>query len=73
MFRPLRQTLARWRRLEGEGLEHLTIGPIETAPARQSAPVALSSQSEVESPMALCYRIDCLPDWAVVPCRPARR
>jgi hypothetical protein len=66
MFRPLRQTHARWRPLEGEGLEHLTIGPIETSSGATIRAGGTVIGDRGGKPYGVRYRIDCLPDWSVL-------
>jgi hypothetical protein len=66
MFRPLRQTHARWRPLEGEGLEHLTIGPIETSSGATIRAGSTVIGDRGGKPYGVRYRVDCLPDWSVL-------
>src|ERR1700712_2200644 len=66
MFRPLRRTHARWRPLEGEGLEHLTIGPIETGSGATIRAGGIVIGGRGGQPYGVRYRIDCSPDWSVL-------
>jgi uncharacterized protein len=66
MFRPLRQTRARWRPLDGEGLEHLTIGPIDTGPGAAIRAAGTVIGGRGGRPYGVRYRIDCSPAWSVL-------
>lgn len=61
MFRPLALRTVRWRPLEGEGLEHLTIRP--TAGGIRAEGVVIGSRDA--QPYGVRYRIDCDDAWRV--------
>jgi hypothetical protein len=69
MFRPLRQTHARWRPLDGEGLKRLTISQIETSSGATICAGSTVIGGRGGEPYGIRYRIDCLPDWSVL-CAP---
>jgi hypothetical protein len=65
MFRALSSTTARWRPLEGEGLEHLTVRPLDT-----SVGAAIRAESALIGDRGgvaygVRYRIDCDALWRV--------
>lgn len=65
MFRPLSRRTVRWRPLEGEGLEHLVLGPVDGEDG-----VAIRAESVVIGdrggrPYGLRYRVDCDAAWRV--------
>lgn len=62
MFRPLFLKTVRWRPLEGEGLEHLAVGPLGEKTIRASS-VLIGERGG--RPYGLRYRIDCDEAWAV--------
>ena len=65
-FRPLLPTTVRWRPLEGDGLEHLTIAPINTAAGAAIRACGTIIGGRGGSPYGVFYRIDCATDWAVL-------
>ncbi|KQV35117.1 MULTISPECIES: putative glycolipid-binding domain-containing protein [unclassified Rhizobium] len=62
MFRGLSPTTARWRPLDGEGLEHLSIGPHDGG--IRAASVLIGERGG--RPYGVRYIIDCNADWAVL-------
>ncbi|WP_428426161.1 putative glycolipid-binding domain-containing protein [Pararhizobium sp.] len=60
--RPSLKTV-RWRPLEGEGLEHLTIGPADGIPIRATS-VLIGERGR--RPYGVRYTIDCDAAWTVV-------
>lgn len=62
MFRPLPLKTVRWRPLEGEGLEHLTIGPSEAGIRASSVLVG----ERGGRPYGVRYTIDCNAAWTVM-------
>ncbi|EJK79775.1 putative glycolipid-binding domain-containing protein [Rhizobium rhizogenes] len=65
-FRPLLPTTVRWRPLEGDGLEHLTIAPINTAAGAAIRACGTIIGGRGGSPYGVFYRIDCTADWTVL-------
>jgi len=63
MFRALSPTTVRWRPLEGEGLEHLTIAPVDSAGIRASS-VLIGERGG--RPYGVRYIVDCDPHWIVL-------
>ncbi len=61
MFRSLLPTVARWRSLEGEGLEHLSIAPAGNT--FNATGVIIGERGDV--PYGVRYSIDCASDWRV--------
>lgn len=61
MFRSLLPTVARWRSLEGEGLEHLNITPAGNT--FNATGVIIGERGDV--PYGVRYSIDCASDWRV--------
>ncbi|SES33428.1 putative glycolipid-binding domain-containing protein [Rhizobium sp. NFR03] len=62
MFRPLQQMTARWRPLDGEGLEHLTLMPLSgPRPGIRIESVVIGARGG--SAYGLRYTIDCDPHW----------
>ncbi|PZM07649.1 putative glycolipid-binding domain-containing protein [Rhizobium tubonense] len=66
MFRSLRQTNARWRPFDGEGLEHLTIRPVETSAGAIIRAGGTIIGDRGGTPYGVSYRIDCSPHWEVL-------
>ncbi len=62
MFRPLLPTVARWRSLEGEGLEHLNM--TTTGHNINATGVIIGGRGGI--PYAVRYNIDCTSDWRVL-------
>ncbi len=62
MFRPLPLKSVRWRPLEGEGLEHLTIGPSEAGIRASSVLIG----ERGGRPYGVRYTIDCDAAWTVM-------
>jgi hypothetical protein len=63
MFRPLQQTTVRWRPLEGEGLEHLTVLPLSSPqPGIRIESVVIGSRGGTT--YGVRYTIDCDQHWA---------
>ncbi len=62
MFRPLLPTAARWRPLEGEGLEHLTLTPSAGRVRAESVVIGAHGGASY----AARYRIDCDDTWRVL-------
>lgn len=65
-FRPLLPTTVRWRPMEGDGLEHLTIAPIHNAGAAAIRAAGIIIGGRGGTPYGVTYRIDCTVDWAVI-------
>lgn len=65
-FRPLLPTTVRWRPMEGDGLEHLTIAPIDNAGAAVIRAAGIIIGGRGGTPYGVSYRIDCAADWAVL-------
>ncbi|OCP22134.1 MULTISPECIES: putative glycolipid-binding domain-containing protein [unclassified Ensifer] len=65
MFRALSQTTVRWRPLEGEGLEHLTLTQIDTADGAVIRAVSVLIGERGGAPYGVRYRIDCDAAWRV--------
>lgn len=65
MFRALSQTTVRWRPLEGEGLEHLTLMQIDTANGAVIRAVGVLIGNRGGTPYGVRYRIDCDAGWLV--------
>ncbi|MEK1927285.1 MAG: putative glycolipid-binding domain-containing protein [Rhizobium giardinii] len=63
MFRALSPTTARWRPLEGEGLEHLTLSPVDGVGIRATS-VLIGERGG--RPYGVRYVIDCDPQWTVL-------
>ncbi|KQS64578.1 transcriptional regulator [Rhizobium sp. Leaf371] len=62
MFRPLQPTTVRWRPLEGEGLEHLTLMPRNgPQPGIRITSVVIGARAGI--PYGVRYTIDCDPHW----------
>lgn len=61
MFPPLALKTLRWRSLEGEGLEHLTIRAYGSAIIAESVVIS----SEADAPVGARYRIECDAGWHV--------
>ena len=61
MFRPLSPRNVRWRPLQGEGLEHLSIEPTESGIVARS--VVIGGRGGV--PYGLGYQIRCDTEWRV--------
>jgi hypothetical protein len=66
MFRPLLQTTARWRPLAGDGLEHVTITPLNTAAGTIIRASSVIIGGRGGRPYGVFYRIDCASDWTVL-------
>lgn len=65
MFRSLPLKTVRWRPLEGEGLEHLTIAPIDAdGAAIRAESVVIGDRGN--KPYGVRYRIDCDVRWRVL-------
>ncbi|NKB79296.1 putative glycolipid-binding domain-containing protein [Ochrobactrum daejeonense] len=62
MFRALLPTAARWRPLEGEGLEHLDIGPVGHTIRAESVVIG----DRGGNPYGVRYSIDCNSAWHVL-------
>ncbi|MDQ0321790.1 hypothetical protein QO002_003928 [Pararhizobium capsulatum DSM 1112] len=62
MFRALSPTTARWRPLDGEGLEHLSLGP--HADGIRASSVLIGERGR--RPYGVHYIIDCNAHWAVL-------
>jgi hypothetical protein len=62
MFRPLPLKTVRWRPLEGEGLEHLTIGPSEAGIRASSVLIGERGGRTY----GVRYTIDCDETWTVM-------
>lgn len=65
MFRALSQTTVRWRPLEGEGLEHLTLMSTNTADGAVIRAVSVLIGERGGTPYGVRYRIDCDAGWLV--------
>ena len=65
MFRALSQTTVRWRPLEGEGLEHLTLTQIDTANGAVIRAVGVLIGNRGGTPYGVRYGIDCDAGWLV--------
>lgn len=65
MFRALSQTTVRWRPLEGEGLEHLTLTSTDTTDGAVIRAVGVLIGSRGGTPYGVRYRIDCDAGWIV--------
>lgn len=61
MFRPLASRTVRWRPLEGQGIEHLTLGPAEGGILADSVVVGQRGGT----PYGARYRIRCDAEWRV--------
>ena len=61
MFRPLSLTTVRWRSLEGEGLEHLTVRANSEAIVAESVVIG----GDPGAQWGVRYRIECDPGWRV--------
>jgi hypothetical protein len=62
MFRPLQQTTVRWRPLEGDGLEHLTVMPVSAPqPGIRIESVVIGARGGTT--YGVRYTIDCDPHW----------
>ncbi len=66
MFRALSSTTVRWRPLEGEGLEHLTIQPVNEADGAVIRAESVLIGDRNGSPYGVSYRIDCDAGWRVI-------
>ena len=65
-FRPLLPTTVRWRPMEGDGLEHLTITPIDNAGGAVIRAAGIIVGGRGGTPYGVSYRIDCTAGWAVL-------
>lgn len=65
MFRALSQTTVRWRPLEGEGLEHLTLTSTDTTDGAVIRAVGVLIGNRGGTPYGVRYRIDCDESWQV--------
>ncbi|TCN28530.1 putative glycolipid-binding domain-containing protein [Sinorhizobium americanum] len=65
MFRALSSTTVRWRPLEGEGLEHLTLSQTETADGAVIRAVSVLIGNRGGASYGVRYRIDCDETWLV--------
>ncbi|NEI70191.1 transcriptional regulator [Rhizobium lusitanum] len=65
-FRPLLPTTVRWRPMEGDGLEHLTIAPIDNAGGAAIRAAGIIVGARGGTPYGVSYRIDCTAGWAVL-------
>ena len=65
MFRALSSTTVRWRPLEGEGLEHLTLTQTETADGAVIRAVSVLIGNRGGASYGVRYRIDCDETWLV--------
>lgn len=66
-FRPLLPTTVRWRPIEGDGLEHVTVAPInDTATGATIRASGVIIGGRGGSPYGVFYRIDCAANWAVL-------
>ena len=65
-FRPLLPTTVRWRPTEGDGLEHLTITPIDNAGGAAIRAAGIIIGARGGTPYGVSYRIDCSAGWAVL-------
>ncbi|WP_112807405.1 putative glycolipid-binding domain-containing protein [Ensifer sp.] len=63
MFRALSQTTVRWRPLEGEGLEHLTLTATADGAVIRAVGVLIGNRGG--APYGARYRIDCDAGWQV--------
>jgi len=61
MFRPLSLKTVRWRPVEGEGLEHLTVRTTGSSIRADSVLIG----DEGSKPYGIRYRIECDPNWCV--------
>jgi len=61
MFRPLSLTTVRWRPLEGEGLEHLTVRAVEGGIRAESV---IIGERDAAAYGVTC-RVDCDDGWRV--------
>lgn len=62
MFRALSHTTVRWRPLEGEGLEHLTLAPQQNGLRAES--VVIGERAGI--PYGVRYAIECDAQWRVL-------
>ncbi|MBB6483902.1 putative glycolipid-binding domain-containing protein [Rhizobium lusitanum] len=65
-FLPLLPTTVRWRPMEGDGLEHLTIAPIDNAGGAAIRAAGIIIGGRGGTPYGVSYRIDCTAGWAVL-------
>ncbi|ASW07544.1 putative glycolipid-binding domain-containing protein [Rhizobium sp. 11515TR] len=65
-FRPLLPTTVRWRPLEGDGLEHLTVIPLDHAGSAAIRAAGIIIGARGGTPYGVSYRIDCSAGWAVL-------
>ncbi|APG85784.1 DNA-binding response regulator [Sinorhizobium americanum CCGM7] len=65
MFWALSSTTVRWRPLEGEGLEHLTLSQTETADGAVIRAVSVLIGNRGGASYGVRYRIDCDETWLV--------
>ncbi|OOG72576.1 transcriptional regulator [Sinorhizobium sp. A49] len=65
MFRALSQTTVRWRPLEGEGLERLTLTSTDTTDGAVIRAVGVLIGNRGGTPYGVRYRIDCDAGWLV--------
>jgi len=66
MFRPLPSRTVRWRPIEGEGLEHLTIAPLDNGSGAAIRASSTVIGARGGRPYGVSYRIDCAADWRVL-------
>lgn len=66
MFRPLFKTTARWRPLDGEGLEHLTVTHDNTDFGAVIRAESVLIGERGGRPYGVRYRVNCDPGWAVL-------
>jgi hypothetical protein len=65
MFRQLARTTARWKPVDGDGLEHLTLGPCDHAFGAGIRAESVLIGARGGKPYGLRYRIDCDTGWTV--------
>ncbi|MBB4185989.1 putative glycolipid-binding domain-containing protein [Sinorhizobium terangae] len=65
MFRALSPTTVRWRPLEGEGLEHLTLTSTDTPDGAVIRAVGVLIGNRGGVPYGVRYRVDCDETWLV--------
>lgn len=65
-FRPLLPRTVRWRPIDGDGLEHLTIAPFDNGSGAAIRATATLIGSRGGTPYGVTYRIDCSADWRVL-------
>ncbi len=65
MFRALSSTTVRWRPLEGEGLEHLTLRTFDTSLGAAIRAESVLIGERGATAYGVRYRIDCDAGWRV--------